>query len=228
MPSIPIGNVSATAVYYGYYKVWPASDINTNCFYYVTNDNQPIVLNYDDYNFNGIPNSEMIISHTYTDKGIITCASPITRITNGDIIYNNSNRTRYISVILPNTLTGLSNYFENCTNLVSINIPDAVTTISARAFAGCRSLKNIMLPPSLEKINSYAFYETDITYFSIPSTVTKVFITSFGAKLYKETKVLFPNHTSVPQLAISSTESGSGPGIDLNVKYYVPDSLYNT
>jgi hypothetical protein len=47
----------------------------------------------------------------------------------------------------------LSNAFENCVNLTSINIPDQVFRIDHFAFSGCVSLKSITLPARLSGLN---------------------------------------------------------------------------
>ncbi len=50
--------------------------------------------------------------------------------------------------------------FEGCTNLISITIPETVTTIDGYAFYKCTSLTNIKIPDSVISIGSSAFYNT--------------------------------------------------------------------
>jgi len=47
--------------------------------------------------------------------------------------------------------------FYECTNLVSISIPEGITNVSASVFSGCRSLRHIELPQSIEVIGPAAF-----------------------------------------------------------------------
>jgi hypothetical protein len=47
--------------------------------------------------------------------------------------------------------------FRNCTNLVTIKIPNAIKTIESNAFRGCTSLATITLPTALKEIGSSAF-----------------------------------------------------------------------
>ena len=55
-----------------------------------------------------------------------------------------------ISVVLPNCLTSIGSYaFSECSSLTSIIIPNSVTTISSFAFYRCTSLKSIFIPDNV-------------------------------------------------------------------------------
>lgn len=51
------------------------------------------------------------------------------------------------------------NVFRWCTNLVSVTLPETITSIGERAFASCPRLKTVtpFLPPNVESISNYAF-----------------------------------------------------------------------
>lgn len=70
-----------------------------------------------------------------------------------------SGRTDIISIELPESVTSIGkNAFQGCARLESIVIPSGVTAIGERAFSGCGKLAEIALPTGLEKLGAGAFY----------------------------------------------------------------------
>ena len=71
------------------------------------------------------------------------------------VFYRNIN---VMSVLLPNSLTTFSEYcFQDCTNLSKINIPDNVSKIPQYCFSQCSLLLSINIPSACTSIDSYAF-----------------------------------------------------------------------
>ena len=65
--------------------------------------------------------------------------------------------------------------FYNCTNLISIIIPDSVTNIGGYAFCYCTNLKNIIIPHNITSIEEYVCcYCTSLTSVTIPDTATSI------------------------------------------------------
>lgn len=64
------------------------------------------------------------------------------------------------SIWLPSGMRSIGTQaFENCTNLVNVNMPDTLTTIGSRAFAKCTGIETITIPKSVTTIESTAFAE---------------------------------------------------------------------
>lgn len=67
-------------------------------------------------------------------------------------------REQLVSVVIPDTVTTIQEgAFYGCNSLVSISIPDSVTEIERTAFSNCSAIESIDLPNSLININEYAF-----------------------------------------------------------------------
>lgn len=71
--------------------------------------------------------------------------------------------------------------FEDCSNLVSIYIPNSVTLIGYRAFASCTNLTNVIIPDSVTEIGVNAFSEcTGLTNITISKSVTHIYFGAFS------------------------------------------------
>ena len=86
------------------------------------------------------------------------------------------NCTNIVSVFLPNSITSIDHHaFYNCTSLSHINIPNDVKYIGDRVFAKCTSLKMVKLPNTLTKIWETTFRScTSLVNIDIPSAVTDI------------------------------------------------------
>lgn len=63
-----------------------------------------------------------------------------------------------ISVIIPNSVTSIGDFaFYKCDSLISIIIPDSVTSIGCQTFYGCSALTSITIPNSIINIGNNAF-----------------------------------------------------------------------
>ena len=65
--------------------------------------------------------------------------------------------------------------FYDCDSLISVVIPDSVTSIVYGAFEGCSSLTSVVIPDSVESIGASAFrYCSSLTSIIIPGSVTSI------------------------------------------------------
>lgn len=84
-------------------------------------------------------------------------------------------------VYLPDTLTTVSRYmFSYCKNLTDVyGVLSNVTDVVYCGFGGCKSLSKIPYMPNLRKIDQWAFWETALTEFKLPITITSIASNAF-------------------------------------------------
>ena len=114
-----------------------------------------------------------IVSNTYSgDKGIIKCASDITRI--GENAFYNCNSLS--SVTIGNSVTSIGNdAFSHCSSLSSVTIPNRVTSIGNQAFYNCKGLTSIVIPNSVTSIGKKTFDGCkSLTSATIGNSVTSI------------------------------------------------------
>ena len=113
-----------------------------------------------------------IVSNTYVDgKGLIKCASDITSI--GEAYINNA---RIVSVTIPNSVTSIGDRaFNNCSNLISVILGNSVESIGKYAFAVSVSLTSITIPNSVTSIKESTFGScTGLTSLTIGISVKSI------------------------------------------------------
>ena len=84
--------------------------------------------------------------------------------------------TGLVSVTLPESITSISDAaFYECGSLTSITIPQSVTSIGGSAFYGCSSLTSVTIPNSVTSIGYDAFCNChNLASISIPASVTSI------------------------------------------------------
>ena len=81
-----------------------------------------------------------------------------------------------VSVSLPEGLTSIGDYaFTTCWNLTSVTIPEGVSSIGKFAFEECSSLNSAVIPDSVVSIGNGAFQLcTGLTTLSLPKNLTEI------------------------------------------------------
>ncbi len=75
---------------------------------------------------------------------------------------------KIITVIIPDSVTSIGNSaFYNCSSLTSVTIPDGVTSIGYQAFSFCYSLTSINIPDSVISIGYAAFGGCDKLQYNV-------------------------------------------------------------
>jgi hypothetical protein len=91
------------------------------------------------------------------------------------------NTATLMSITLPDTLTTIGDYaFAEFNGLTTVTIPGSVTSIGTGAFAGCSGLTTVTIPASVTSIGTGAFYNcSSLTSVAIPAGVTSIGGTAF-------------------------------------------------
>jgi hypothetical protein len=94
----------------------------------------------------------------------------------GNSNVNLLNRDKLVSVTLPNTVTSITRWaFNRCTALTSISLPSSLLSIEDGAFSVCTSLTTVNLPSSITSIGYQSFTNcTALKSIDLPSSVNYI------------------------------------------------------
>ena len=111
----------------------------------------------------------IVIPETVTHNGEEYVVTKI-----GEVAFFNC--SNLISIDIANSITSIEkNAFWGCSNLKSVTIPNSVTRIGYESFYGCSSLSSIDIPNSVTRIDFGAFVDcSGLVSIDIPSSVTRI------------------------------------------------------
>ena len=98
----------------------------------------------------------------------------------------NKGRLGFENVVLPRGLERIgARAFLQCTDIVSVDIPDSVLDIQSLAFCECKSLKRVVLPSGIEKIPEAVLACSGLASVDIPDGVVEI-----GENAFRDCKSL--------------------------------------
>lgn len=166
------------------------------------------------------PSIRTIGEQVFADSNLTSITIPSSVRSINNVVFGACNFLN--RVIIPNSVTDITNPFEDCAGLTSITIPDSVTSIGDYIFKGCSNLTSITIPNTITEIPVSAFEGCiALESIKIPSTVSRIQDTAFS-DCRSITLYDFSNHSSIPQLV----NTDAFTGINALCKIVVPDSLY--
>lgn len=119
-------------------------------------------------------------------------------ILNPDTVYERnvfSDNQSLVSITLPDGMTSLGGqgFLSRCSSLAQIDLPESLTSIPQAALSSCTSLTEIQIPLSVDTIGSSAFYGcTGLREVVVPDGVTEIPSQTF-CNCSEELSVTFPD-----------------------------------
>lgn len=139
----------------------------------------------------GVPDDCLIIERSQREderKFIVPLGATIVK--DGDV----PNRRILKNIYLPEGLKEIgSRAFQDCNELVFIDIPDSVEKIGEHAFYKCYNLISVIIPDGVKKIENSTFYNCRaMTTIIIPDSVAEIGKEAF-VNCYSLTSIVLPN-----------------------------------
>ena len=90
-------------------------------------------------------------------------------------------RNKLVSIVLPDGLTTLkTSLFKDCGELKSVTLPDSLESLAEYTFCNCESLSSITIPPNVNSIGLSVFENSGLESITIPASVTTIGNSAFN------------------------------------------------
>ena len=211
-----------------HYNPWVDSKLV--CKYNVTSISSPTQLrtNYESNVFksmeiDGVQLDNLATEYTFDSTGVHTVKYELydeTKLSNNAPAFYGI--TSLISVSIPDSVTSIGQYtFAACTSLTRVTIPSSVTSIGSNAFSGCTSLTRVTIPSSVTNIGGSAFAAcASLTRVTIGTGVTSIGSGAFAACTSLTRVTIGTGVTSIGDSAFAQCDSLVSITVDSNNSTY--------
>lgn len=176
-----------------------SENVENNGIWYLLKGQQAIVITPQGEKYSG----DIAIPSSLEHNGVSYSVTAI-----GENAFNNCRDLHSVSI--PNTVVSIGyGAFCGSEKLVSVNIPEGVTTIENFTFKDCSSLQTISIPNSVTSIGEGAFYGcSGMSSLNIGIGLIRVKTRAFGScnitslnilDLERWCEIMFDDYTSVPR-----------------------------
>ena len=174
----------------------------------VKNSGESSIVNNDGYIFYTVDNINYLVGYTGNETALVLPSNY-----NGESYVINDyafyDCDSIISITIPDSVTSIGDSaFNFCKNLTNITMPYSVTSIGAYAFSYCSSLTSIVIPNGVRIITDRAFeYCENLTNVTIPNSVDTIGVLAF-LNCSSLTSITLPNSvTSIREYAFEGCSS---------------------
>lgn len=103
-----------------------------------------------------------------------------------------------VSVVIPETITSIEGaFFYSCSNLTNVVLPKTLTFIGDRVFEYCSKLTTISIPNGVTEIRK-CFANSGLTYIDLPNSVTNLYATFDSAQSLKRVNSNVDGECNIP------------------------------
>lgn len=130
-----------------------------------------------------LPISDSAVNHSFPFTTDITSNTATTQnLTSLSSSSGFNGSTNLTSIYVGTAVTSIgSNTFTDCTSLIDVTLAPGVTSIGDQAFAFCTSMTSINIPESVISIGALAFQRCDsLASIVIPNSVTTITFSAFA------------------------------------------------